>query len=65
VAKLLCSLSGGNCHRAAARAAIEAAAGARHFLPTYSPDCNPIERAFAQLKAGLRASAGDGPFTGR
>ncbi len=27
------------------------------YLPTYSPDFNPIERAFAKLKAILRAEA--------
>jgi transposase len=27
------------------------------FLPSYSPDLNPIEMAFAQLKAHLRAMA--------
>ena len=24
------------------------------FLPTYSPDCNPIEQAFAKIKQALR-----------
>lgn len=33
------------------------AAGARVvFLPRYSPDCNPIEQAFAKLKHRLRAA---------
>jgi transposase len=27
------------------------------FLPSYSPDLNPIEMAFAKLKAHLRAKA--------
>jgi len=27
------------------------------FLPPYSPDLNPIEMAFSELKAHLRASA--------
>ncbi len=27
------------------------------FLPPYSPDLNPIEMAFAKLKAHLRATA--------
>ena len=27
------------------------------FLPQYSPDLNPIERAFSKLKAHLRAAA--------
>lgn len=26
-------------------------------LPPYSPDCNPIENAFAKLKARLRKAA--------
>jgi transposase len=34
-----------------------AAVGARlRFLPPYSPDFNPIEMAFAKLKAFLRAA---------
>jgi transposase len=38
------------CHRAtAARTAIEAAGCTLRFLPTYSPDCNPIELACAKL----------------
>jgi transposase len=40
--------------RAGARAAIEAAGCAVLFLPPYSPDLNPIELAFAKLKALLR-----------
>ena len=39
---------------AAARAAIEAAGCRLVFLPTYSPDFNPIELAFAKAKAALR-----------
>ena len=27
------------------------------FLPPYSPDCNPIEKVFAKLKALLRKAA--------
>jgi len=47
-----------SCHRAAAaREAIEAAGCTLHFLPTYSPDFNPIELAFAKLKTALRAAA--------
>jgi transposase len=47
-----------SCHRAAAaRAAIEAAGCTLRFLPTYSPDFNPIELAFAKLKTALRAAA--------
>ena len=34
--------------------AIEAAGATRVFLPPYSPDFNPIEQAFAKLKAILR-----------
>jgi transposase len=36
------------------RAAIEAAGATVRFLPPYSPDFNPIEKAFAKLKALLR-----------
>jgi len=39
---------------AAAREAIEAAGGARRFLPAYSPDVTPIELVFSRLKAHLR-----------
>lgn len=39
---------------AAARAMIEAAGCRLVFLPTYSPDFNPIEQAFAKLKHLLR-----------
>jgi transposase len=42
---------------AAIRQAIEAAGAALLFLPPYSPDFNPIENAFAKLKALLRAAA--------
>jgi transposase len=38
------------------RAAIEAAGATIRFLPPYSPDFNPIEMAFAKLKAFLRAA---------
>jgi transposase len=38
------------------RAAIEQAGVLLHFLPPYSPDFNPIELAFAKLKAFLRAA---------
>ena len=37
--------------------AIEAAGATRLFLPSYSPDFNPIEQAFAKLKAQLRKVA--------
>jgi transposase len=38
------------------RAAIEAAGAQVRFLPPYSPDFNPIEMAFAKLKAFMRAA---------
>ena len=38
------------------RAAIERAGASLRFLPPYSPDFNPIELAFAKLKAWLRAA---------
>jgi transposase len=41
----------------AVRQAIEAAGANLLFLPPYSPDFNPIENAFAKLKALLRAAA--------
>jgi transposase len=40
----------------AIRQAIEAAGAQLRFLPPYSPDLNPIEQAFAKLKAFLRAA---------
>ena len=36
---------------------IEAAGATLLYLPPYSPDCNPIEMAFAKLKALLRKAA--------
>jgi transposase len=39
------------------RAAIEAAGAKLLFIPPYSPDFNPIENAFAKLKALLRKAA--------
>jgi transposase len=39
------------------RDAIEAAGAKLIYLPPYSPDFNPIEMAFAKLKAFLRAAA--------
>jgi transposase len=39
------------------RAAIEAAGESLLYLPPYSPDFNPIENAFAKLKAMLRKAA--------
>jgi transposase len=38
------------------RAAIEQVGAHLRFLPPYSPDFNPIEQAFAKLKAFLRAA---------
>ena len=38
------------------RAAIEQAGALLRFLPPYSPDFNPIEQAFAKLKAFMRAT---------
>ncbi len=42
---------------AGVKEAIEAAGATRGFLPAYSPDFNPIEQAFAKLKASLRKAA--------
>ena len=39
------------------REAVEAAGAQLLFLPSYSPDFNPIEPAFAKLKALLRSAA--------
>ena len=39
------------------RAMIEAAGAILLYLPPYSPDFNPIEKAFAKLKACLRKAA--------
>ncbi|RMH30711.1 MAG: IS630 family transposase [Planctomycetota bacterium] len=39
------------------RQAIEAAGASLLYLPPYSPDFNPIEMAFAKLKARLRKAA--------
>lgn len=41
----------------AVRAAIRAAGAKLFFLPHTSPDLNPIEQAFAKLKAHLRKAA--------
>jgi transposase len=43
--------------RAEARLAIEAVGARLLFLPAYSPDFNPIELAFAKIKAHLRTAA--------
>jgi transposase len=42
--------------QAEVRAAIERVGAYLRFLPPYSPDFNPIELAFAKLKAFLRAA---------
>ena len=42
---------------AGARTAVEAVGARLLFLPPYSPDLNPIELAFAKVKARLRAAA--------
>jgi len=42
---------------AGVRDAIEAAGASLLYLPPYSPDFNPIEHAFAKLKARLRKAA--------
>ena len=42
---------------AGVRQAIEAAGAQLRYLPAYSPDFNPIEQAFAKLKALLRTAA--------
>ena len=42
---------------AAIRNAVEATGATLRFLPPYSPDFNPIENAFAKLKALLRKAA--------
>ena len=41
----------------AVRAMIEAAGARLLYLPPYSPDFNPMEKAFAKLKAALRKAA--------
>ena len=46
----------GSHKRPSTRALIEAAGAKLVFLPPYSPDFNPIEKAFAKLKAMLRAA---------
>jgi transposase len=39
------------------RALIEDRGASIWFLPTYSPDCNPIEEAFSKVKTLLRSAA--------
>lgn len=41
-------------NQAALTQAVEAVGCAVRLLPTYSPDFNPIEQAFAKIKQGLR-----------
>jgi transposase len=43
---------------AGVREAIEAAGAKLIYLPSYSPDLNPIEPAFSKFKAHLRKAAG-------
>jgi len=43
--------------RASVRDLIETAGATLLFLPPYSPDFNPIEKAFARLQAMLRKAA--------
>ena len=43
--------------RTGVRSAIEGVGAELRFLPPYSPDLNPIEKAFSKLKAKLRAAA--------
>jgi transposase len=42
---------------AGVKEAIERAGATLRYLPAYSPDLNPIEQAFAKLKAALRTGA--------
>lgn len=49
--------------RASVRERIEAAGATLRFLPPYSPDFNPIEKAFSRLKAMLR-KAGERTVSG-
>ena len=44
-------------HHPAIRIAIEACGAHLYYLPPYSPEFNPIENAFAKLKALLRKAA--------
>ena len=50
--------------RASVRTLIEAAGARLMFLPPYSPDFNPIEKASSRLKAMLR-KAGERTVSGR
>ena len=42
--------------RAGVKVAIESVGAELRFLPPYSPDLNPIEKAFGKLKSKLRAA---------
>ena len=42
---------------AGVREAVEAAGATLRYLPSYSPDLNPLEQVFAKLKVLLRAEA--------
>ncbi len=42
---------------AGVREAVEARGASLLYLPPYSPDLNPVEQAFAKLKALLRKAA--------
>lgn len=59
------------CKVAGVREAVEAAGAHLLFFLPYSSDCNPIEQAFARLKALLRSAAARtipetcGPLSGR
>lgn len=44
--------------RASVRKLIEEAGATLRFLPPYSPDFNPIEKAFSRLEAMLRKAPG-------
>ena len=47
-----------SCHKVeGVREAIRAAGAKLFYLPAYSPDLNPIEKAFAKLKTLLRKAA--------
>ena len=47
-----------SCHKVSGvLEAIESCGAELHYLPAYSPDLNPIEMAFAKLKAHLRRAA--------
>ena len=48
---------------AGVRQAIEASGAKLIYLPPYSPDFNPIEKAFSKLKAPLRKAEQNEPST--